>query len=126
MSIKSLADIENTGYPEYIKEQLRCGFSEKKSRNRASDTTSDVELPFCRKSVCKNASATFNTSVRIDIYSTRKRKTDIDNISGKAALDGIIESGLLIDDSPDQIESYQVHKPKISNKEKTLIVIEQI
>jgi Holliday junction resolvase RusA-like endonuclease len=126
MSLKSLLEVEESGYPEYIKEQLRRGFTEKKNRNRTSSSTSNLELSTKRKSVRKNESAAFNSPVRINIYSTRKRKTDIDGISGKAALDGIVNSGLLIDDSSDQIESYQVHKPTICNEEKTLIIIEEI
>jgi Holliday junction resolvase RusA-like endonuclease len=126
MKIKSLKDICLSGFPDHIKEQLRNEFSKNKNRNRASDTTSDVELPACGKSIRKNASATFNTPVRVDIYSARKRKTDIDNISGKAVLDGIVKSGLLKDDSPDQIESFQVHKPTISEIEKTVIIIQGV
>ena len=71
----------------------------------------------------------FDAPVRIDIYSTRKGKTDIDNISGKAALDGIIKAGILKDDSTEFIKEYQVHRAVPVTKtedEKTEIVITEI
>lgn len=117
--------LEKSSLSPYAKEQIRREF-EKKGRNRIADTASNVELSPKRKPIRSYEGATFNTPVRVDIFSTRCRKTDIDGISGKAALDGIVDCGILKDDSPDQIERYQIHKPTISKVEKTLIVIEEI
>lgn len=120
------AALAKTCFPEYIKDQIRHEFTKEKGNNRTSNTSSNLELPTRIKPICKNEGPTFNTPVRINIYSTRIRETDIDGISGKAALDGIVKSGILADDSPDQIESYQIHKPTISSEEKTVIEITEI
>lgn len=122
--IKSLSELEKSNLSEDAKRQIRKAFNAK--NNRTSHSASNLELsPRC-KSMEAKASKRFTSPVRIDIYSTRERKTDIDNISGKAVLDGIVKSGILRDDSPDEIEAYQVHKATIGNEEKTIIVITEL
>jgi Holliday junction resolvase RusA-like endonuclease len=73
--------------------------------------------------LAEKKSSRFTAPVSISIYSTRCRATDIDNISGKAVLDGLVNCGIFKDDSPEFIESYQVHKAKIGKEEKTVISI---
>lgn len=41
------------------------------------------------------------------IHSTRKRLCDIDGISAKAAIDGLVACGLLEDDSPKQVKKVE-------------------
>ena len=126
MNIKSIEMLERCSLSEHAKEQIRREFSKKKNGNRDTYSTSNVERSVVNAPIHTYAGTTFNTPVRVDIYSSRKRKTDIDNISGKAVLDGCVEAGIFKDDSPDFIECYQVHKPTISNEEKTVIIIEEV
>lgn len=126
MNIKSLEMLEKSSLSEHAKEQIRREFSKKKDGNRTSNSPSNVERSTVNASIHTYAGTTFDTPVRVDIYSTRQRKTDIDNISGKAVLDGCVAAGIFKDDSPDFIECYQVHKPEISAEEKTIIVIEEV
>lgn len=125
MKIKNIADLGRYPFPDNIKRQIIDAFREKKNGCRAADSASHLEPASCHESVRTHAGEAFDSPVRIDIYSRRKTKTDIDNISGKAALDGIVAAGILKDDSPDWIESYCVHKPEICEKEETVIVIEE-
>ena len=70
----------------------------------------------------------FNTCVRVTFLHTRKRIIDVDNISGKAAIDGLVAAGVLRDDSPKyvaQITHVQA-KCKKGEKESTKIIVEEI
>lgn len=63
-----------------------------------------------------------DSPVSIHIHSKRKRLADADGISGKAAIDGLVHSGLLPDDSAIFVEEVTFSQEK-SNKEETLITI---
>lgn len=126
MRIHSLNELQKYGLPDHINVQIIREFRKIKNNDSPSIPASDVESAAINAPVSTYGGPTFDAFVSVDIYSTRKRKTDIDNISGKAALDGIVNSGILKTDSPDQIIRYQVHKPEISEKEETIIVIEEV
>lgn len=126
MYIRNISELNKCNFPDHIKQQVIKGFGKEEINNYPSIPVANVEPSFRNESISKNAPPSFNTPVSIHIYSARKAKTDIDNISGKAALDAIVNLGILQDDSPDQIAIYQVHKPKICCEEKTVIVIEEI
>lgn len=125
MKIRSINDLKRYGFPLHIQKQIIDGYRKTKTRHRVAGSSSHMESPSRNDSVGSYAGPSFNSFVHIDIYSRRKAKTDIDNISGKAALDGIVNAGILTTDSPDQITRYQVHKPEISFKEETVIIIEE-
>jgi Holliday junction resolvase RusA-like endonuclease len=100
-----------------------------KKRNNHSRTFANLEQAFVDRLLATQKNKRFNAPVRIDIFSTRKGKTDIDNISGKAALDGFIKIGLLKDDSAEYIKEYQVHSAvpvSTTEEEETKIVITEI
>jgi hypothetical protein len=69
----------------------------------------------------------FNTPVRITIISHRSRLCDVDNASGKAAIDGLVHSGILADDSPKFVKEvrYQQVKCKSKEDEVTYLLIEE-
>ena len=64
---------------------------------------------------------------RIHIHSRRYRLADPDGISGKAAIDGLVDAGILQDDSPEQIESvtYSQEKIRKGETEETIIDIQE-
>ena len=67
----------------------------------------------------------YNKAVRIHCHSVRKRLVDRDAISIKAALDGIVKTGLLKDDTAKEIEEITYSQEK-GDQEKTIITIEEI
>tara|TARA_R110000765_G_scaffold376382_1_gene467129 strand:- start:243 stop:494 length:252 start_codon:yes stop_codon:yes gene_type:complete len=64
----------------------------------------------------------FDSPISIHVHSIRKRLTDPDGISCKAVIDGLVHSGILIDDSPTYVKevTYSQEKGKV---EKTIITI---
>ncbi len=67
----------------------------------------------------------FNSPVRITFTHTRKRLADIDGISGKAALDALVASGILADDTAQQVAEVN-HRQLKGEPEKTVIEIEEL
>ena len=63
----------------------------------------------------------------IHIHSRRFRLADADGISGKAAIDGIVNSGLLPDDSSKYVEEVTYSQEKVSKKEgeETVITVKE-
>lgn len=92
------------------------------SRDRASNTNADLEQVVSHESLAAKASARFDSPVCIHIHSVRKRLADPDGVSAKAAIDGIVKEGVLVDDSAKYVEevSYSQEKGK---DEKTIITI---
>ena len=58
----------------------------------------------------------------IHIHSIRKRLTDPDGISAKAAIDGIVKTGLLKDDSTKEIKEI-IYSQEKGSEEKTIIIL---
>lgn len=70
-------------------------------------------------------SAAFTSRVHITFHHIRKRLADPDGLSGKAAIDGIVEAGILPDDSAKFVEEVR-HQQIKGSKEETVIVIQEI
>jgi hypothetical protein len=70
----------------------------------------------------------FNSPVCITIISYRSRLCDADGISAKAAIDGLVHSGILADDSPEFVQEvrYQQVKCKSKEDEVTYLLIEEV
>jgi len=66
---------------------------------------------------------TFVAPVRVTFHHTRKRLADIDGLSGKAVLDGIVALGILADDKAEQVTEV-THRQEKGRMEKTVVVIE--
>ena len=62
-------------------------------------------------------------AAKIRIVSYRARLIDIDNISGKAVIDGLVHAGVLPDDSPEFVQEV-VFTQRKSKEERTIIHIE--
>jgi len=67
----------------------------------------------------------FDSPVRITFLHTRGRLADIDGLSGKAAIDGLVAVGILRNDTAKQVEEVRHHQVK-GKPEKTEIIIEEI
>lgn len=85
----------------------------------------DLESDTSDAPVAENELTPFTSQVRITFHHTRVRLADLDGLSGKAAIDGLIEAGVLATDSPEQVA--EVRTIQIKGKpEETKIVIEVI
>lgn len=73
--------------------------------------------------MAKKSFKRFDTPVCIHIISRRNRLADPDGISGKAAVDGIVNTGILPDDSSKQIEEVTYKQVKTEGEEGTTIII---
>ena len=62
------------------------------------------------------------TPCRINFHSVRNRLADIDGLSGKAILDGIVLAGILPDDSPEYVSEVS-HSQSKGAAEKTIVKI---
>jgi len=70
-------------------------------------------------------SGQYHKAVCIHCHSVRKRLVDRDAISIKAALDGIVQAGILRDDTAKEIKEITYSQEK-GNEEKTIITIDEV
>ena len=70
----------------------------------------------------------FDSQVCITIHSFRHRLADPDGISGKACVDGVVNNGILTNDTTEQISEVRTKQTKVgqSEPEKTVIIIEEV
>ena len=66
----------------------------------------------------------FNTPVSIHVHSIRKRLTDPDGISAKAAIDGLVHWGILTDDTSKEVEGVSYSQEK-GEPEQTIITLQE-
>ena len=81
-----------------------------------------MESNLSHESLATKSITRFNSPISIHVMSIRKRLTDVDGISVKAVIDGMVRCGILIDDSPTYVKevTYSQEKGKV---EKTIITI---
>jgi hypothetical protein len=99
------------------------------SKNRAAGKDANVERVTGDEPLAARKGAAFDTQVSIRIISYRSTLADPDGISGKAAVDGLIHSGILRNDSHKEVASYRAdeqHKVKNKEDERTEIEIEAV
>lgn len=99
--------------------------NEKKSSSKTTNSPSDLESCLSDGNLAKEEVEAFSTPVRIHIHSRRKRLTDADGVSAKAAIDGLVHGGLLEDDSARFVQEVSYSQEK-SSEEETIITIEEI
>lgn len=95
------------------------------TRNHSASTNADLESDTRDAALPAHGIAPFTSRVRISFYHTRKRLADIDGLSGKAVLDGLVEAGILANDSAKQVAEVRHFQSK-GEPETTRIVIEEI
>ena len=92
------------------------------NENNTTDTITNLESNTSDASLGEKKIKGYDSPVRVVIHSYRKRLTDADGISAKAAIDGLVKAGLLTDDSPKYVEEVTYRQYK-SKEEKTIIEI---
>ena len=93
--------------------------------NKPADPDADVESDSSDAALSAEGYAPFTSRVRITFHHTRARLADIDGLSGKAAIDGLVTAGILTDDSAKQVAEVRHYQTK-GKPEITRIVIEEI
>ena len=90
------------------------------TKNSSTYSLADMESIVADALSHQNESELDNKAIHIHIHSVRKRPTDPDGVSAKAAIDGTVEAGLLADDNCEIVKSvtFSQEKGKI---EKTVI-----
>ena len=92
------------------------------NKNNTAVPTPNLEQIIRNASSGKEQTEPINSPVRIHVHSLRKRSTDFDGISIKAAADGLIHAGILRDDSPEYVTS-GTYSQEVSPREETIITI---
>jgi len=97
-----------------------------KAENNAPVPSPDSQPVKRPKSKGADKSKEVHPRYRIRVHSKRRRRTDSDGISVKAAIDGLVRGGLLGDDSPDWISQTPTQSQEKSKVEETIIEIYEI
>lgn len=92
------------------------------SNNRNSIPDANMEPANGNGPLAEKTLPRFDSPVHINVTSYRKRLTDTDGVSVKAALDAIVRAGILSDDTAKQIKSITFENRK-SSEEKTIVEI---
>ena len=82
-----------------------------------------MEPPISNAPVAKKKDERHDTPCHIHIHSVRKRLADADGVSGKAAIDGIVQAGILQDDSPEYVKEVSYSQEKTKGDEYTIIEV---
>jgi hypothetical protein len=100
----------------------------RRTNRRAARQTANLELPSSVSSLYPKESPAFTARVDISIVSYRVRLADPDGVSRKASLDGLVNCGILADDSAKEIRSIRHRQVKVKNvsEEKTVIKIKRV
>ena len=96
--------------------------SAKKRNNRTAGADANVEPDSTDAALRANEAPAFTAPVRVHVHHTRKRLADLDGLSVKAVLDGVVAAGLLADDSAKQITSI-THSQSKGEPETTVVTI---
>jgi|6_EtaG_2_1085325.scaffolds.fasta_scaffold31823_2 Holliday junction resolvase RusA-like endonuclease len=97
---------------------------DEKDCDRTSNTFANLEQDFRNEPLAKDGGTTFDSLVCIEIISYRKRLADVDGISAKAVIDGLVKAKILEDDSTKFVEEIRYKQIK-STHEKTIIIIRE-
>ena len=95
------------------------------SDNRASVPIADMEQDTGDAAFSTHGVKTLDTPVHIRVISYRAREHDPDGISAKAVIDGLVNAGILSNDTTKQVKEVTFESRK-SKEEKTVIEIETI
>ena len=93
------------------------------NHNHLAFPPADLERDAEHAAKAQNARQKVGERVRIQFHSKRRRSIDPDGLYAKAAIDGLTEGGILIDDSAAYVESVS-YTQEFSEIEETIITVE--
>ena len=99
-----------------------------KNSNRAAVPAADMEPIVSHEPMAAQKVPRFDSRVDVVVISHRYSRHDPEGVSVKAAIDGLVASGILADDSTEQIRyiTFASVKARSKDHEKTVIVLEEI
>jgi hypothetical protein len=83
----------------------------------------NLERTIGDESIPKGKSPAFDTPVSIHIHSFRCRLCDVDGVSGKAVLDGLVHANVIADDSTKEVVEVLFQQTKVKNKSDEKVVV---
>ena len=98
------------------------GQEETSKRDYTPLSLADLESFVVHESLSEGEFEAMASRCSIHIHSKRKRLTDADGVSAKAAIDGLVHGGLLQDDSPQFVQEVSYSQAK-AKEEETIIEI---
>lgn len=93
------------------------GTKETGKRDYTPISLADLESFIVHESLSENEFEAMAAQCSIHIHSKRKRLTDADGISAKAAIDATVHGGLLQDDSPQFVQEVSYSQVRSKNEE---------
>jgi hypothetical protein len=93
------------------------------NHHRPSVQTADLESTSRHESVGKEARSGLDKKFRVRVHSRRARLADPDGVSAKAVIDGLVQAGVLPDDSAEFIEEIRFTQ-ETAKEDQTVIVLE--
>jgi hypothetical protein len=90
--------------------------------------STDLERTASDEPLSTRGSAAFDSQVSIRIHSYRCRLCDVDGVSGKAVIDGLVLAKVIADDTTKEVSEVLYSQTKVKNKdeEKVVVTIERI
>jgi hypothetical protein len=96
----------------------------------ADDTrqVTDLERTVGDEQICSGKGPAFDSPVSIQIHSYRCRLCDVDGVSGKALLDGLVHANVIADDSTKEVVEVLFKQTKVKNKsdEKAVVTVVRV
>ena len=104
------------------------GTKEEVRRGKATLSFADLEQAAGYAALVEKGVTPFTAPISIHIHSKRKRLVDADAVSAKAAIDGLVHSGILQDDSPEFVQevSYSQEKVQKGEEEETIMTLQEL
>lgn len=91
--------------------------------DNSSNTNANVEQAPVSECKGKDTYQKDGQVCRVYVHNIRHKLADSDNISGKALLDGIVEEGILRDDTPKEVEFVRHTQEKIPKTEEEITIV---
>jgi len=88
-----------------------------------SRQTADLERTVGNESIQTGKSPAFDSPVSIRIHSYRCRLCDVDGISSKALIDGLVLTNIIADDSTKEVREVTYAQTKVKNKSEEEVVV---
>jgi hypothetical protein len=85
--------------------------------DRSAREATNLERITCDEPMATCGRAAFDSLVSIRIHSYRVRLADVDGISGKALLDGLVLAKIIADDTTKEVKEALFSQTKVTNVE---------
>jgi hypothetical protein len=89
----------------------------------ATRQTADLERTAGNEPIQASKGPAFDSPVSIHIHSFRCRLCDVDGVSGKAVLDGLVHANVIADDSTKEVVEVLFKQTKVKNKSDEKVVV---